>query len=423
MVDVMLAPPILDPALPTLPLAFDLTALSSRFAELWKGTGGQHFAVSSCMRVDTTYEPGVRCVAAYELTGTSSSEARARTFGVLDVDPSGAAHRVFPDDPELPALSSAANCDAMRQRLGDLPTGVTGLRVVDACEITPVRYKPGQRCVLRYDLRSEGQHAAVFGKLVATGGSELFATLGALHDSGETIPSMPRVPRPLSYWPDLELVIQSPAAGATLTARALDAPSSAADRAHLMRSAGSGLAALHRGPTGTCGPRRTVHDDVRELQGFGGLFRQLAPRLERCFQDAIGVISRDALGSGEPPSVASHGALRTDQFLVDDDHGLVLLDLDGFCRASAARDLGNLLAYLDWRAIRKPEDGVPIAEMQRAFLEGYATIAPLPESSWLAIFRAASMLKIAGRRLQSISFEEWDFVPKLLDQAWQTLPS
>jgi hypothetical protein len=420
--DVMSASPPLDPTLPALPLAFDLESLSSRFEELWKQTRGEPFAVTRCRRIDTRYEPGRRCVATYELTGNGPGGASVRTFGVLDVHPSGATHRVFPHDPELPALKAAADTEAMRERLAALSDDVRGLREVDECEITPIKYKPGLRCVLRYDLRTQGEAVALFGKLVVDGGEQLFTTLVALHDSTKTAPAMPRVARPLFYWPDLELVIQSSVTAPTLTSRALD-PSSPIDVGSLwMRSAGGGLAAVHRGVTAT-GPRRTLQDDARELQDYGALFERLVPRLEHRFQEAVTAIHAYAVASSEPPPVASHGALRTDQFLVDGDRGLVLMDLDGFCWANPARDMGNLLAYLDWRAIRRPDDAALIDEGRRAFLEGYATIAPTPPSPELAAFRAASMLKIAGRRFQSLGFDEWELVPKLLDAAWDTLPA
>jgi hypothetical protein len=412
--------PALDPTLPALPLAFDLDALSSRFEELWKQTRGQRFAVGGCRRVDTRYEPGVRCVTAYELTGNGPGGSNVRTFGVLNVQPSGAALRVFPDDPELPALKSAANTDLMRERLAALSDDVTELRVIDECQITPIRYKPGQRCVLRYDLRSQRKRVALFGKLVVGGGEQLFATLVTLHESGNTTPAMPRVARPLFFWPDLELVIQSSVTAPTLSSRALEASSPTDVGTPWMRSAGSGLAALHRGVTAT-GPRRTLQDDASELHDYGTLFEQLAPRLKRPFQEAVRAIRAYAVASSEPSPVASHGALRTDQFLVDGDRGLVLMDLDGFCWANPARDMGNLLAYLDWRAIRRPRDTALIDDARRAFLEGYATIAPIPARSELAAFRAASMLKIAGRRFQSLDFEEWELVPKLLDAAWDML--
>lgn len=419
--DVVSALSVFDPTLPGLSLAFDLDALSSRFEELWERRDGQPRVVSGCKRVDTWYEPGVRYVAAYELTGKGPDGTNPRTFGVLDVHPSGGTHRLFPDDPELPALVSATSGDGMRERLAALSAGVAGPGVVEDCKITPVRYKPGQRCVLRYELSSQGKHV-LFGKLVAAGGEQLMTTLVTLHKARETNRALPHVPRPLFYWSDLGLVIQSEVTAPALTVRALDVSLPAGARARWMHSAGSGLAALHRTVTPSR-VRRTFQEDAHELQDFGTLFSQFAPDLAGRFHDAVGAICSYALASTEPAPVASHGALRTDQFLADDDRGLVMMDLDGFCCATPARDIGNLLAYLDWRAIRRPEDAVIVDEARRAFLEGYAATAPLPAGPWLAAFRAASMLKIAGRRFRSLSFEEWALVPKALEAAWDMLPT
>jgi hypothetical protein len=413
----------LDPALPALQLGFDLDALSSRFQELTERTRGQGFTVNACRRTDTTYAPGVRYVAAYELAGEGPDGSTVRTFGVLDVQPSGATHRLFPDDPELPTLATATSGEGMRERLAALSADVMQFGAVDDCKITPVRYKPGQRCVLRYDLSSQGKRAVLFGKLIATGGEQLMATLASLRDARETTPAMPPVPRPLCHWPDLELVMQSAVtAGPSLTVRAMDLSSPTGARARWMGAAGSSVGAMHR-TLSASGPQRTLEEDARELQDYETLFSQLAPDLARRFHDAVAEIGSYAPTAGEPALVASHGALRTDQFLVDDDRGLVMMDLDGFCWAPSSRDVGNLLAYLDWRAIRRPEDSVLIDEARRAFLEGYGTVAPIPLESELAAFRAASMLKIAGRRFQSLAFEEWQFVPKLVDAAWDTLPA
>src|SRR5919197_1182406 len=129
---------VFDPALPALPRVFDLEALSSRFAELWAPSGEQPLVVTQCKRVDTRYRPGSRCVAAYDLISKAPDGSHEQTFGVLDVHPSGATHRLFPNDPELPALVSASSVNGMRERLAALPPDVTRLGVIDECTITPV---------------------------------------------------------------------------------------------------------------------------------------------------------------------------------------------------------------------------------------------------------------------------------------------
>ncbi|MDX6533264.1 MAG: hypothetical protein QOF68_1008, partial [Gaiellales bacterium] len=95
-----------------------------------------------------------------------------------------------------------------------------------------------------------------------------------------------------------------------------------------------------------------------------------------------------------------------------------LVDFDGFCAADAGRDVANLLAYLDWRSIRFPEEATRLAAAGRAWTEGYAeTAGRVPPERSLGAYRAASMLKIAGRSLRSLRGGEWTHLPTLLDRA------
>jgi aminoglycoside phosphotransferase (APT) family kinase protein len=118
----------------------------------------------------------------------------------------------------------------------------------------------------------------------------------------------------------------------------------------------------------------------------------------------------------EAEVVASHGAFRTDQFMLRGDT-LVMIDLDGYCWAEPARDIGNLFAYLEWRSVRQPRLAPFVGRARRSFLEGYASVREVPDEYRIALFEAASMLKIAGRRYRSLSFREWPLVPRLVEAA------
>jgi hypothetical protein len=387
----------LDPALPGLSAALDPGAASVRFQELLAASRGGA-SVATCERVETKYAPGASCVVAYRLRPHPGDAAR-QTIGVVEVDRSGIDYRLFHDDPGIPALASAVDTELMGERFRDL-----GESEVQACRVTPVRYKPGRSCVLRYGVRSNSREQTFFGKLVRHGGAQLSSTLRALHAASLASRRMPGVIPPLAYWPDLQLIVQPP--GGT--------PLSLADEeAASIRDAGKALAWLHE--SSTPGPRRALEDDLAELRGYRPLLSLLAPELLSVFDAAASAISRVG-GGGEPPPVASHGALRVDQFLMDDGH-LALIDFDAFCWSNPARDPGNLLAYLDWKAIRRPDLGALVDRARSAFLDGYTSVREFPGERWLGVYRATSMLKIAGRRFRSLAFEEWPLVPHLIATA------
>ncbi len=86
-----------------------------------------------------------------------------------------------------------------------------------------------------------------------------------------------------------------------------------------------------------------------------------------------------------------------------------------------ARDLGNFMAYLRWKAIRKPKDADFIERVGQVFLDGYQAAGRAIDQRWLMLYTADSMLKIAGRRYRSLTAKEWHLVPRLLDGALAAL--
>jgi hypothetical protein len=410
-----------DPQLPALPLAFDRDAVAQLFAEHWpESQGGTPVTIRSCRLQDTKYQPATRCVTTYELLVERPGRAPQQTIGVLEITPAGPAHRLYDDDPRLPWLAAATDSAGMRERFAALLAQAPDVPTVESCAITPVRYKPGSRCVFRYDLRTTAGEQTYFGKLVAKGADQLLATIAALHQASQLAPAMPRILQPLAYWPDVQMLIQSAVAGrAELNTLAFDPALDAAVRERWLRDAGVRLAALHSS-AGTDAPTRSFDDDVAELREYCAPMASVDAPLAARYADILEQLAAAAHGQNAATSVASHGAFRTDQFMIEDDQ-LVMIDLDGFCWADPARDLGNFLAYLRWKAIRNPQQAPFIERAGRVFLDGYLTARPTPAPGWLALYQADSLLKIAGRRYRSLTAKEWHLVPQLLDSAAQSL--
>jgi hypothetical protein len=401
-------PQEIDPALPALPLALADEAVSERLGRVWEMAEGEPIAVTSVRPLDVKYEPGRRCVIAYRLV---SAEAGRETIGVIEVDQAGLRARLFHEDAALPGLPQALDTEVMRERFADLSAGTLAAASIDECAVAPVHYKPSLSCVLRYQLATADAERILFGKLVAGRSRWLASTLAALEAVSRSDALMPRIPRPVGFWPDLELVVQLAVQGESLGAAILDTGTAATERLRLIHRAGQALGAFHKGAAVTA-RRRTLNNDLADLGGYRALFVRLAPQLLRTFDDAVGALASLAGERPEPPAVGSHGALRVGHFLLD-GHDLALVDLDGFCSANPARDVGNALAYLDWTAIRLPQFAGLVEEAERDILDGYETVAKL-SAAWLTIYRAASMLKIAGRRLRSLRFDEWSLLPELL---------
>lgn len=414
-----------DPQLPALPLAFDRVAVARLFEEQWPApadTAPAGVRVEDCRLQDTKYQPLVRCVTVYELRVASPGAAPWPAIGVVEISPAGPAHRLFVEDAALPGLRVATDPVRMAARFAEALASDTGGGPVERCAITPIRYKPGARCVLRYALGTGAESRVFFGKLFASDGDRVRSVLSTLHDVGRATAGMPDVLQPVAYWPDLQLLAQPAVAGGVeLNTLAFDPAVAAAGRERWLDAAGRGLAALH-GSAGAEGPRRTLPDDLAELREYQAPMAQVDPALAADYTALCETVAARTGAVAATPPVPSHGAFRPDQFMIEGER-LVMIDLDSFCWAAPARDLGNFLAYLRWKAIRRPDQAAFLDQAAGIFLAGYGTAGPAVDAGEGALYQAAALLKIAGRRYRSLSVKEWPRVPDLLAAARTLLHS
>jgi hypothetical protein len=364
-------------------------------------------------RQDTKYEPGTRCIAGFEVRLVGGE---GPLFGALVVTPEGVEAYRAEQDPALPALGAALSGQVVAARLGELvvPSSAT----VPECTVTLVRYKPGVRCVIRYDVLGAEGPLVFYAKLLASGAVAQAELLNSLWKALAGRPDGPDVLPVLACWAELGVVVQ-PAAPSSieLHAVATDVSEPEARRRAVLRQGGQALAALHELPL----PGLTVRTFADELTELRGYLRAISAVDASLAAEYASVLARLETLDGLPDSaVASHGAFRTDQLLIVGER-LAFIDLDTVSRAEPARDLGNLLAYLDWKRIRRPSLAAAVAMAGEAVLDGYADGRALPAPARLSAYRCASLLKIAGRRFRSLSLDEWPLIPELLTAAEECL--
>jgi len=326
---------------------------------------------------------------------------------VVEVTPAGVRYRVFEDDPALPGLVVAADGEMICERLAE----ATGRSAVRCC-VTPIRYLPGDHCVVRYELEAPSGVEVLFGKVLAADPLRLAVTLDSLHAVTAGAGCLEIGPA-RAVFADLHLVVQPAARGTDLSAVVFDRSAPQAAPLDALHQSGRCLAALHA-CAGPPGPERTLEQDLADVRALlpavGQADPALASRLAGAAEDMREhSASTDAL-------VPSHGSFRGGHVLLDGDHA-TLIDLDGYCWADPGRDAGNLLAYMGWTAMREPRHGFDVGEARNTFLAGYADRELVLEPERLRIFEAASMLKIAARRFRRLAVTEWPLVPALVDAA------
>ncbi len=315
--------------------------------------------------------------------------------GVLRADNIGLSVQAFPADSNLPAL--AASCDtsphstvfealqvAARMQLGDDTWQLVSARAV------PVRYKPANRCVIRYHLALDHgiddgattRNLTLFGKVYAD--PEQARSVQDLQqrlydeqasktevakniENGEETPVIvhgggtPLLPRPLGMVDSLGLTFNAAVQPKNYREQLLTG--TRALRPKMEKGKGGeiteliipteelwltaiALARLHtsmvrpneKAPRTGAKEAKRARDRASLIAGHNpsqaddvlGLAEQLATRLETLEPDAY----RPA-----------HGGFKASQLLFH-SHKVFVVDFDGFCLADPALDVGYFLAYL-----------------------------------------------------------------------------
>ena len=405
-----------DDQLPDLPIAFDFDEVADLFErKLHLSNSVQSSTGNLTIKKlqDVKYRPSHSCVMTYEIMIGKADGTSERTIGVLDFTPDGPLPRIFTADERLPWLALAMDMNEMQKRFSELPGYGDQLKLL---EIFPVRYKPGLRCVIRYTVETPAGKEMFYGKSFSENAEGLMKTITDLHKSSQENEEMPLIYSPVTVWPEMEMILQAAIRdGIEFTQFIYDQKYDESVRESWMVKAGRALGVFHNN-SNSPSETKTVYDDLQDLHEHTLIIAKMEPELSTKYEEVIQQIITKVNHFKESKFVASHGAMRTDQFLLQEDR-LAMIDLDSYCWANPARDLGNFLAYLCWKAIRQPEHAEFIERAGQAFLSGYLNVQKDIDERWLSVYQAASLLKIAGRRFRSLTYREWPLVIHLIHAA------
>lgn len=291
--------------------------------------------------------------------------------------------------------------------------GIHQLKQVTA--IKALKYKPGRRCVLAYQLdcfdrqTSQPSQIEVIGKVFRDErGSRLFALQEALWRDGfgANAADMIFVPRPLAYVPKMRMLLQEKAPGKTLNELALRSPI----LSQVARCA-EGLAKLHNSHAFSAAPavERSVENDSRpalqpysledELRNLDSYTEDL--RQSRPVSYADLVVLREGLfawADALPPlgaAVPIHRDFYYSQLLFDGPR-LTLIDFDLVALGDPAIDVANFIAHLHFLGLDHFDSLHALDAEADRFLEVYARCQKVDESflQRLSFYQAATFYRL-----------------------------
>jgi aminoglycoside phosphotransferase (APT) family kinase protein len=285
---------------------------------------------------------------------------------------------VWPVDPSHPQLIRVADPRHVREMLAAvaaIASSPSALRP-SGYAVRAVRYRPGQRHVLRYDPVGSADGGAdgpaLFAKLYRAGGAarafevaEWIAARMRFDHRGVT------AVQPVAWVPDDDVVLYAELAGEPLTRR-LGEPDAALAR-HL-ELAGAALRDLHgiAPPGDTAG--LTAFDLGAELRSLAGAAGRLGAVLPGAGAGLASLLDRaTAVHERLPPEapVLAHGDYKADHLWVaPGGRCLTVIDFDSCYLAEPAVDLGKFLADLQWWYAGRTAH--TLAWARQRFLDGYA---------------------------------------------------
>lgn len=359
--------------------------------------------------ITVTWEPQGRFVAevAPELERMQDEAARAglaepfsRLVAVLPEQ--GMRVQIAPLDPRFPQLVRLSEPSHVRDLLatvyGDSPPAPDARPIV-----TPIRYRPGQRHVLRYDApRAQGAPIVAFAKLYdGDNGERAYRVASSVADWLATDGKGMTAVRPLAYVAADQTILYPEVVGAPLSHQ-LRRPDY--DAAQHLGVIGAALHALHHAPATLAGELKTnsfeaeVKAIARAAEHVPALLPQAGAQIDALLDRARALHER----MPHEPLTFAHGDLKADHIWITAS-GLTLIDFDTCYMADPAIDLGKFLADLRWWHAAAFADGgdARCAEAQDQFLAGYAAGDAPPERVARArLYEALVLTKLTVRRVR-----------------------
>jgi Phosphotransferase enzyme family len=381
------------------------------------------------------------------LVGGPVGDAR----GAEEAGAAGPTVQQFPVDPHLPHLETvmapatdralAAVLESTARAVHDVP----GDRPLLGVTAEPVRYKPGDRCVIRYRLRF-GDPGADGGPDAATRTCTLVAKL--YRDMGEAQAAQDLLARlraqagvawtarPLGVVPGLPLALTEdlgssrdrvPAhSGLHLVHPGSDAASEVVGRA------ARALAELHTSGLDTGGlSLRTGADEAGKAAKRARLLEQYVPELAPDVRRVTGTLCAALAALPTDTVRPGHGSYKPSQLLVRAGQ-VFLVDFDQFCLADPALDVGYFRAYLRpaglWysRAGRRAwfeaaADAFLSTYLHRLAERGESAATCAGIAGRAPVFEAALLLKIAARRANRLHSPRAGEVAAVLEEVSRCL--
>jgi aminoglycoside phosphotransferase (APT) family kinase protein len=305
--------------------------------------------------------------------------------------------QVAPLDVQFPQLVRASDPAYAREMLN----GAAGDAAAAGYRVSAIRYRPGQRHVLRYD-SADGSGGTLFAKVYnSEKGARTFGVVSRVADWLAEQGGLQTV-KPHAYVAGEQMVLYPLVSGAPLSELLRD-PGDETDR--VLRETGAALAALHRTPLDVI--ELQPHSFAKEVKGIVSASEHVHPLLPEVGAAIDSIVARGRALHERLPHEApgfAYGDFKADHLWVMPGGDLMLIDFDTCYLFDPAIDLGKFLADIRFWYDGYGHSGAE--EAQDQFLAGYGAEAVPGRLLRARLYEALVLVKSTVRRV------------KLFDRGW-----
>jgi thiamine kinase-like enzyme len=333
--------------------------------------------------------------------------------------------QVWPFDPEFPHLVRLCNPSYVARMFASLGLA-HDLKQVPV--ITPIRYRPGERHVLRYEIHSPetvpGRGQRLYAKLYLDGqdAARAFGIANRVVDWLDANNQGLQGNRPEAMSPEGGVIFYPHAPGIPLSHQL--------NRSHRWLAAqlqiiGRGLAILHAGPETLQSELKenTFTNEVKVVKRASEHIQVLLPETyEKILEILDKAQANYSLLPQEKPTF-THSDFKADHLLCT-PQGLTLIDFDTCKLADPALDIGKFLADLEWWFTLKGISAVEEAqaELLKGYLRGGEPDHTIHERLARArLFHVLILVKIVVRRVPLFRNEWAAITTRMIERAVQML--
>jgi thiamine kinase-like enzyme len=315
--------------------------------------------------------------------------------------------QLWPFDPKFPQLVRLGNPAYVAERFTAL--GIAHDRK-QMPQVVPIRYRPGERHVLRYEFSSPNLLAPqrLYAKLYSNGeaAARAFGVANRVVDWLAANDRGLQGNRPEAISHEDGVIFYSHAPGVPLSRQL---KRSGRWLGHQMRIVGSALAILHNGPEELQSDlkQNNFHNEVKVVKRACEHIQVLLPQVYERILKILDQAQESYSALPQEKPTFTHADFKADH-LLSTPRGLTLIDFDTCTLTDPALDVGKFLADLDWWFALQRIEGVEDAQTE--MLKGYQgagePAAMIDERLARArLFHALILAKIVARRVPL--YQKW----------------